>query len=367
MPQFILDVPVPDLYTAIGLGLSGIGTLLAIFSSIVSYRKGRSVLQYALSRFRDKIVDRISHRSPEKDLLSINSIKSLAMAIQIEMHSPVITEYMIAEAIRLAALDLEDRFKGVSLKRRLIMLDGALREFDPVGPRLACVAARDRMYSYLTALILVSLIPFWSLILLWMRYPAGSLIYAAIALILEIIIIILNVRAHSYWSAHKRQVHHSSLGIADPTSPIDVFIYISQSHNVLLGVFWEPLLMISTLILFNPVVLSLIYKAISFLPLNLDSCRQILNNFVSIAFYLTAILFWLISHKFRYIKVWWLSNRLDAAMCNIKMIELGHKKRCDTPNSNAPAYCRRLWAITGSPYYREILRQLSTKSEDEVI
>ena len=52
-------------------------------------------------------------------LLTAQSVRGLAYGIELEYDCPFITDTMIAEAIRCAALQLEDRYTGQKLADRL--------------------------------------------------------------------------------------------------------------------------------------------------------------------------------------------------------------------------------------------------------
>jgi hypothetical protein len=96
-----------------------------------------------------ELADLLQARSDTPGLLSAAGVRALALGIEQKHRCPVITDKLIAEAIRSAAIGLEYKTRGQELERRLRLLNDLLLSIDKDASPLCSIAVVDRLGAYL--------------------------------------------------------------------------------------------------------------------------------------------------------------------------------------------------------------------------
>ena len=172
-------------------------------------KEGEAILSQALK----ELGGRIALRLHSEELLTPISVRSLARAVSLKYGCPLITDYLIIEAIRTAALDLEDRITGPELVRSLSVLNRVMLSIDHEQPALMSIAATDRLTAYrfsqpvaacLIFLIAV-VVSFWPYEITFAGHSFADWVarhqqfITWVALTLEALLIVSAIRAEFFW------------------------------------------------------------------------------------------------------------------------------------------------------------------------
>jgi hypothetical protein len=228
------------LYLGISLTLLLLNNIIGVHLMFV---QGKSRQEEALKELRQHIRDRIEGLEPA--LLTPRSIRGLAYAIEKTAKCAVITDKLIAEAIRAVFLEIEasSGYVGDDLTRRLRKLDSLLRDIDSDSPPLLSLALVDRLYAYKNsqpfAVIIVAL---GTLIVV---ISQRLCVLAPILLLIELLLVISTVRAQLFWEYSQYDVGVPArsrltrwLSAGHPNLFLDFFMIVSMSRNRLANAFW---------------------------------------------------------------------------------------------------------------------------------
>jgi hypothetical protein len=142
--QFLTEWPQTTRYTIISIGLGLSGLLFNLDRLRRTMKEGQIRQQAALEELKGRIID----RTKDRKLLTGSSVRSLALGMEKRHRCPVITDLMIAEAVRAAALELEDRCDASDLVTRLKPLNKLLKELKANDPGLLSLAILDRLPEF---------------------------------------------------------------------------------------------------------------------------------------------------------------------------------------------------------------------------
>lgn len=341
-------------YVRIGLSLVLVG--LSTTTLIKSRRQGYRAMNAAIERLKGYV----RSRSNQAELLTATSLRALAASISTQMQCPPLTDGAVAEAIRSVALEFEDVYSGAALKRRLQALNQPLKELDPNGNSLLCLAIVDRMVAYFliaqlklkelarnqivteAAVFAISMLVWWIsrglfayasylLLLLWV-YPARYAYFAFIAF-----------RADRFWRRAITQ-ETAQTGSATRGSPplfgsqldskLDRFAYPIQSTDTkYLTLTWAP-----------------VEEAPFF-------------RSRSLALWFAGV------HQYKYFEVRNLERKLLRYQKYLPKLD-GELIRKSSGAQACAAICRRLWILTGHSAYLAAARadaQSSAKPRASVL
>jgi hypothetical protein len=329
------NMPHPDRYAWIRLGLSAFSVVLTVITIIRSRRQGDKLLDAAILRLKG----RIRSRTANPELTSVTAIRALARAIQKEMNSPVLTDGAIGEAIRSVALELEDKYRGAALVRRLAVLNEALKELDPGGGGLLSIAAIDRMAAYylsqiatLAELVTLQIVVEVALSAAQSRIaPRGNLLFVVSFLFPAIYLwfVLANCRASGYWASNAGSMNEGEEGEhrhqALQLNPVlDFFAFQTSSlNNRFLNLIWGP-----------------IWEApLTFVP-----------SFVR-------------KHQYRYSELKKIYNELNRLEPFMSIVRSGLAPAVGSEVSAYRKLCERLWVLTGDERYQQEIRAFATSGD----
>lgn len=133
-------------FISILLGISGLYFNLRRISQ--SKKAIQKKQENAISELRSLIrVPMLSARFT-KGLVTSSSVRSNAIVLSSKHNCGEVTIPMMGEAIRWVSLDLQERFSGQQLKKRLEELNSALKELDSSMPALLSLAKSDPLAGY---------------------------------------------------------------------------------------------------------------------------------------------------------------------------------------------------------------------------
>ena len=223
----------PDPYAALGVVLGAISLALDL-SAVRRGRSGQLRQQEAMNELRRRIVSLAA--GPNRQLISANHFRSLAVAIESEHRCPVITDKLIAETIRAAALELEDHHHGSNLVRLLSDLNSVLVDLAQAEPPLLSIARVDRLTAYVKSQpFAVGLLFAGVVVTALLAITRDSFFYLSISitlLLVELLFFYAAVRVEHFWS-------QSSL---KPPRPLrDFFVVAMLSRSSWADKFWDIL------------------------------------------------------------------------------------------------------------------------------
>lgn len=239
--SFFTTWPGLDRYTAIGLFFSALGAMLTLYTLWKVRKAGYGLLELADERIRHHLISRITR--PE--LLTAPAVRSLALGIQTTTGCPVITDAMIVAAIRSAAIELEGRYTGAVLLRKLKVLNAALKEIDDTVPPLLSIASTDRVMAYeMSMRTVIYLITIIQLTVLFISYRSPEFVSYSLLIVsslaasaIYVWMIFSNVRASKYWRSLYRKMRHEDDKVPGslerrPLRPaLDFFLFQAHSNN----------------------------------------------------------------------------------------------------------------------------------------
>ncbi len=225
------------------LGFAGLS--FNYFAAKKMINAGRNRQEYALK----ELSERIRWRIEEKELLSPNAVRSLAYAIEKKYKSTLLTDKLICEAIRQAALDVEELYEGKELTSQIEVLNSILLKIDAESiPLLSVSETVDRLSAFSISQIFNIVIIFAILIYVSLSQFSQNnilkmVLFASISsllLILYVWFFITITRARMFWdNAPPGEIHNKS---SDPqkenVSIFDLFLSSTMSRQKWASVFW---------------------------------------------------------------------------------------------------------------------------------
>ncbi len=347
------------------VGLTGLGTgLLALLLSFISRFNevpfmGRWVISlvplgvglFAVNTWRarqvfnlgrarqeegiSELTRRLLRRLYQPELMTARSVRGLALGIEQQLSCPLLTDKLIIEAIRAAALDLEGRLSGRALVEALGILNKLLLEIDADARPLLSLASIDRLNAfmpsqlYLMAPLLAGVLALgFGRPLFGLRFPP-LLAYPLCVLLLlaQAGLLISNIRLAAAWRSGRTGGDAS----AQASVWLDVFRVMMTSRNRALdwfmdciwGPIWEMVLTVTT----SP------------------------GRFI-------------VMHEFRYKVARGLWRRLRNVQDQLDEIPPLRGPELDLRVAEFRALCRELWVVTGEKRFREIEARGHFMSED---
>jgi hypothetical protein len=227
---------------------------LGLFAVLVNRRQVRRLKETGRLKQSEALAEltrRILGRLKEPALLSARSIRGLAHGIEQSLGCPLITDKLIIEAIRAAALNLEDRHTGPELTQRLRALNALLMEIDSEAIPLLSLANVDRLTAYtrsqpflMLALFVVLCVVGLGAKVLKLSIPSIVAYTLCVAvLIFQMILLISTFRAISIWGRETGNLHRRwYLKWLDPSQPgllLDFFLIACGSRARWARIFWD--------------------------------------------------------------------------------------------------------------------------------
>lgn len=244
------EIQLPTLST-VGVATLAIG-LIGISFSAASWARTRLVAQFA-RRWQATAISELAtlilRRLETPTLLSVGSVRGLASGLALKHRCPVITDSLITEAIRSAAISLEYDLAGVELSCRLRLLNDLLLSIDEFATPLCSIAVVDRLSAYIQSQpILASAVIFALLLSMTLpvftgtNWSSWTLAFVASSTSIAFLIWASTERAIRYWR-DDLEVEVSATGTRiSPSSPrllIDFFLTASVTHSRWTEVFWH--------------------------------------------------------------------------------------------------------------------------------
>jgi hypothetical protein len=307
--------------------------LIGVILLVISWLRLRLVALWARRRQEvalSDLAELILARLETPGLLSATSVRGLAVNIEQKHRCPIITDKLIAEAIRSAAIKTEYTHHGKELEHRIRLLNKLLLSIDENASAMASIAVVDRLGAYIQsqpiligALLLLILVIVLPQFFVTSEWSSSILSTVAIVTVIAFLLWLSIERAINYWCqpqdaarSLKRTKH------VRPRLLTDFFLVASSSRALWADLFWNNL--------WGP----MLWENIMFLW---RSERQ-----------LAAM------HEFRFDvaqELWKELKKVD--------IELERSRDQDVVDRTIleqrfQELVRRLWIITGDPQFREI-------------
>ncbi|HKY41936.1 MAG TPA: hypothetical protein VJM50_02495 [Pyrinomonadaceae bacterium] len=356
-----------DRYTAVALFLGFIGICVNMISVRKASAQAALLLENAGSELKRNIKSQIT-KAGRIVLLSGSAVRQIALDIQVAMHSPVITDPMIAESIREVILEVEKELTGPEQARRIKVLENVLREFEPQRVQPMSIAFTDRVFAYRLSVLGLSLV-LLSLQFILTSVSSKYLLPALAVWILPLFQLLLfysNVRAFQLWK--KQGSVHSSM-VKQPVNPhrlIDFLLRQTMTTHHSVHTAWAPvweelmfrLMPLHVLPIFGAWTAYQISKSFGF---DEYSLRSIVKWTVIVMFlvglYISVFVFsnW---HKYRYFEVKRLEREFDRMR---KEVFVARFRQLPLSKEHFEKYInlsRRIWSITGLSYFREAEKKL---------
>lgn len=287
------------------------------------YQDGKRRQHEALNELQQRILDRID----EPELLTPRSVRGLAYGIEKKVRCSIITDKLICEAIRAAALELEDNYSGDQLIHRLKLLNQLLLGIDANEPPLLSLAVVDRLYAYKNSQLFVMLIVFIGILLVFIyQYPPYL---ASVLLVIQFFLVFSTIRARFFWkyssisnkSAEPRFIRW--LFNVHPNPVLDFFLSASISRKRWTNILWNHTWMS-------------IWE------------QPIIQKFASSPAKFAAM------HEFRYDHAKNLYSQLTKVQRKIDISRLNGLSPKDTDKQQIQSLSRQLWVVTGDNRFREV-------------
>ena len=311
----------PDITSALGLiiGLAGITGFTIDLKTLRGRRSGHRVQQDAIDELARRI-EALANGTIQ--LLTPDHVRSLAMAIERERQCPVITDTLIAEAVRAALLAVERNYRGAPLERRVQKLNCLILELG--GPPLLSIAATDRLEAYIRSQpIAVGLLFGGVAITAWLAIIRASALFLSISvglLAVELLFLYAAVRAERFWSQDGRKT---------PRTKIDFLFTALTSRSGWAERFW------------------LFWASIWEIPYILGMFQK----------------HFLISHEFRFREARRLASKLRRIQRERDMAKY-HGLPAPDDSCLFRALCERLWSVTGDRRFLTIAERGELRRED---
>ncbi len=246
---------------ASGVNVSDFIGLLALTAAF-AFRRANSYFHLRAAEQAQKCLDealaelasRIKARVDNPDLMTSQSIRSLALVIEHRYKCPIITDLLIAEAIRSAAFELEKEISGSALVLRLEILNRLLKHFDVNSSPLLSIAVVDRLTAYRFAQPWVMTILFFGLMIitalgLFNNQSIFVVVGFGLFLLPMGILMIGSKRAVFFWGSpgianatEQNRFLRQMLSPQQPLPFIDIFFSAAISRSSKASVFWHNLM-----------------------------------------------------------------------------------------------------------------------------
>jgi hypothetical protein len=306
-----------------------------VHTDIVAVAEQR--LKEAMNQLKELIKGRL--RYDDRRFLSARSVRSLAAGIQKQIGIHIVNDTLIAETVRLLAVELEDEYyaqaegsgNGDELRAMLESLNRLLDELEPGSGTLLSIVEHDPLSAYkmsrplfwiswmllvpaVIVAVLVCLYPSWYwAVACWLFFGLYGIFFLSI------------VRARNYWSKPTNDATSRGGALMSIFSPNQLHPVIDCVSYVLVGyssfsswvwsIGWAPLWE-------NPYLLS---GSIT------DSMGM---------------------HTYRYFEALPVRRRLDALHSQLLKSQAAGETLALTDLYQYATLCRQLWIITGGVDYR---------------
>ena len=241
LTQSILEVidhwPPDDPASIVRVGLSIVLTGIAIISLLRSSMAGKLLLTAACQQLQSNLIKRLN----TPDLLSADSVRALALGIQMTLNSPVLTNKVLARVVRQTAVEVESQFSGARLRSRLQLLNRLLQEVDPTGPPLMSIASIDQLSAYRISAISTS-ITILALQVALELSGRGSTWLMSVLWVIQVLLLVGSVRARNVWASRTDSTAASFVRPKQLSPWMDPFAYLAvQQSGFGTHVFWAPI------------------------------------------------------------------------------------------------------------------------------
>jgi hypothetical protein len=222
-------------------------------------------LQEAMNQLKDLLNVRLNYDDP--GFLGAHSVRALALGIQKRVGSPPLNDILIAETLRILAVDVEDARKeagdrGEKLARQLKALQSLLNELEPGGGSpLLSIVEHDPLSAYRISRPLVRIGWILGGILVCPLVIAGALVWLypwwlwALAYWLSFglygVFVLSGIRARNYWRNSGSERNRRRGAISSLFSPAELNPVLDCMSYVLVGysafsshvwsVYWAPI------------------------------------------------------------------------------------------------------------------------------
>ncbi len=183
-------------------------------------------------------------------LLSATSARGLALSLEQKHRCPMITDKLIAEAIRSTAVTLEYARSGEQLEHGLERLNELMLSIDETASRLCSIAVVDRLGAYIQsqpilvgALLLALVVAVTRPILFGLAHPGWTSAIVAGVTAIALLLWLSTERAIRYWRPQKdgaeRDLAPAVLAPDKPRLLTDFFLMASSSRSTWAAVLWN--------------------------------------------------------------------------------------------------------------------------------
>lgn len=361
-----------DRYTALGLFLGLIAISLNTFSVRKASAQAALLLHEARTELKNNISSRILRPGRTASLTGF-MIRETALDIQELMHSPVITDPMIAESIREVMLQVENEFDGRERVHKIEILARLLEDFEPRRIQPMSIAFTDRLFAYRLSVLSLSLVLLSAQFVL--TSVSSKYLLAALAVwilpFLQLLLFYSNVRAFRLWKDDSTTMRYEksagSLRGKKPTGRLVDFLPLqtmTSHHNVhtAWAPIWEELMFRLVPLQVLPIFGAwMAYQVGKLFGADEYSLKSIVKWTVIIMFsvgiYISVVVFskW---HQYKYFELKKLQREFDSAR---KQIFVARFRQLPLRREDFEKYitlCRRIWSITGLPYFREAEKRI---------
>jgi TIR domain len=240
----IESLPSFTLLAAATLAIAAVGVTLLVLSWLrlrLVTRLARRRQELALKELSAMLLKRLETSS----LLSAVSVRGLAVNLEQKHRCPIITDKLIAEAIRSTAITLEYSVRGDELENKLRRLNRLLLQIDESASPMCSIAVVDRLAAYVQSqpvlaglMLLVFLIVTFGPIALGRQWSLWMLMVAAGASAIAFLLWLWTERAIRYWRDHSEDVGDQGAR-TEPGLLTDFFLRASCSRARWAEVFWH--------------------------------------------------------------------------------------------------------------------------------
>lgn len=249
-----LGWPPPSPYALLTLPIALFGLYMNVRAFLRLRREAPLRQQFALEELRARILHRVTSKRLADNLMSPQSLRALAQAVERKYSSPVITDLLIAEAIRRVALDIETSLPPSQLIHRLNILNACLRDLtsEENDEKLLSISRTDRLFSIIQSygtIIILMCVSIIAIIYLESIAPSNEIYFITI-----LVIAIIYINSLSLYRAAEFFREKGRLTI-DKLNPILDFILLSALMrrpssdfilDTILGPIWETRFMFLT-------------------------------------------------------------------------------------------------------------------------
>jgi hypothetical protein len=304
---------------------------------VINTWRAREVKQLGRARQQDginELAQRLLGRLHQPELMTARSARGLALGVEQKVGCPLMTDKVIIEAIRTAALELESRLSGQPLVVGLEALNRLLKEFDADALPLLSLASVDRLNAFLPSQLYLMALLFGTLVLVAfgpslfeLRIPTFVYPVCALLLLVQVVLLLSNVRLESFW----RRDANAPSPSARTLMGLDFFRVMMTARNRVLSwvmdCLWGPVWEQAKIMTTRP------------------------DRFA-------------IMHEFRFEVAQRLWRRLRDLQDEMDEIGPAGDAKSERRAEEFASLCRQLWVVTGEQRFREIEARGQLTSED---